>query len=302
MFSIITPTYNRAHTLQRVFDSLRKQNETDFEWIIIDDGSTDNTNSLIQKWKSHTLDFDIIYERLQINSGKGIAVNVGLNMCSRNFTIIADSDDSFDSNTLSDLKDLWINIDKCQGSRKVASIWTLVKNENNELIGNPFPKTFWQVNLYERVLKNKQSFVGEKWHCWRTDVLKKYKIITNPNSFISEGVTWNRINKDYDFLCINTVHRKYWYSSDGIIQQKKPRLKIEKQNYYNSYFQLIDLPNLEMLKYAYYHNFAFNYIKALFYYRDPSHSLEGTKFFLTFLLFIKVFPGRLIQVLRTNSL
>lgn len=52
LFTVFTPTYNRAHTLHRVYNSLKVQTYRDFEWLIIDDGSTDNTHELIEQWQA----------------------------------------------------------------------------------------------------------------------------------------------------------------------------------------------------------------------------------------------------------
>ena len=103
MFSILTPTYNRAHTLVRVFKSLVEQTEQDFEWIIMDDASTDQTKRLVQEWQNSTTAFTIHYHELHKNKGKPNAINIGLDYCSQPITVIADSDDSFALHTIADL-------------------------------------------------------------------------------------------------------------------------------------------------------------------------------------------------------
>ena len=74
-FTVCTPTFNRAHTLDRVYDSLMAQTFKDFEWVIIDDGSSDRTKELVSEWQSEA-PFPIRYE-FQKNQGKHIAVNLG---------------------------------------------------------------------------------------------------------------------------------------------------------------------------------------------------------------------------------
>ena len=124
-------------------------------------------------------------------------------------------------------------------------------------------------------------------------------MFVNPNSFVSEGATWSRINKDYDFLCVNMIHRVYWYSADGIINQKKSKLKIEKNNYYNAFFQLNETPLGNIFNKRYYRHLAFNYTKALFYYRDSKNRLKGVKFCCVFLIFLSVLPVRIWYKLKT---
>ena len=80
-FTVCTATFNRAHTLHRVFDSLVKQQFTDFEWLVIDDGSTDDTKTLISQWQSKA-SFPIRY-RFQENQGKHIAINTGVALADR---------------------------------------------------------------------------------------------------------------------------------------------------------------------------------------------------------------------------
>ena len=293
MFSILTPTYNRATTLHRVYQSLLNQTLKSFEWIIIDDGSTDDTENLVNSWMIKSNLFKIKYYKLNQNLGKSNAVNTGLDLCTEKITIIADSDDSFVPNTIAQLQAIWSTVFETMEYKRIAAIWTLVKNENGDLIGDCFPTNFWQVNFENRVLNRKKSISGEKWHSWQTNILKKYKMFDNENSFVSEGATWNRINKDYDFLCINIIHRIYWYSENGLINQKKSRLKVEKNHYYTTYFQLKDLGALNILKFKYYRNVAFDYIKAFYFYRDKNNLLNCFQFIAAVISFCLVLPNKI---------
>ena len=105
-FTVFTPSYNRAHTLDRVYSSLCAQTFTDFEWVIVDDGSTDGTADLVASWrKEHP--FPIIYEK-QSNQGKHIAVNRGAQLARGELFLIADSDDAFPSNALQIFHKAWL--------------------------------------------------------------------------------------------------------------------------------------------------------------------------------------------------
>lgn len=296
MFSIITPTYNRAHTLHRVYYSLLSQTDKDFEWIIVDDHSTDDTSNLIDEWKTENPNFSILYIYLKENKGKPNALNIGLRYCKRPITIIADSDDSFESNTISELKQLWKLVDNTKKSEKIASIWTLVKDEKENLVGELFPNNFWEVSFENRILKN--NIKGEKWHSWRTEILKKYKMFHSNYSFVSESATWNRINKDYNFLCVNLIHRKYYSSPDGLILKKKSRLALEKLKFYNSYYQLYKTSNYNMLKYSYFHSFAFDYVKSTLIYKKRDKSLGFAKYICCLVVSFFYLPLRTISYFR----
>src|SRR5688572_23550113 len=91
-FTVFTPTHNRAHTLQRVYDSLRGQTFRDFEWLIVDDGSKDGTDRLAAAW-ARSADFEIRYRR-QPNRGKHVAFNAGVRDARGELFLPLDSDDA----------------------------------------------------------------------------------------------------------------------------------------------------------------------------------------------------------------
>ncbi len=90
-FTVFTATYNRAHLLQRVFDSLERQTYRDFEWLIVDDGSTDDTESIVRDWGLRA-DFPVRYVR-QPHSGKHVAFNRGVREARGRLFLTWDSDD-----------------------------------------------------------------------------------------------------------------------------------------------------------------------------------------------------------------
>jgi len=295
MFSVLTPTHNRADILYRVYDSLKSQILKDFEWIIVDDAGTDSTETLVSQWQKEDREFEITYHKLSENKGKAGAVNFGLDYCTRKITIIADDDDTFDSKTLDDLRTIWNAIDCTESGDKIGAVWTLVKDEQGILIGEKFPADFWQVDFQARVLDRNGPPKGEKWHSWRTSALQEFKKFTNPNSRVNPSVSWNRINKHYDFLCVNIFHRTYCYSEDGYINQKKSRLKVEKRHYYSSFFELEEIPAIKILKEPYYREIGFNYMKSLYFYRDKEIHLSGSRLMMSILAFCLVFPKKVIN-------
>ena len=89
--TVVTPTYNRANKLKKAFDSLKKQTIKDFEWLIIDDGSIDDTENIIENFKKES-NFDIFYYK-QVNQGKHIALNRAFKEAKTDLLMILDSDD-----------------------------------------------------------------------------------------------------------------------------------------------------------------------------------------------------------------
>src|SRR2546423_7881993 len=91
LFTVFTPTYNRAHTLLRVYESLKKQTFDDFEWLIVDDGSTDDTPTLVKQWISDGI-LTIRYV-FQENAGKHVCINVATKLARGRYIATIDSDD-----------------------------------------------------------------------------------------------------------------------------------------------------------------------------------------------------------------
>lgn len=92
MITIFTPTYNRAHLLPRLYESLRKQTSKNFEWLIIDDGSTDGTHALFDEWTVAPNEFTVRYSRVA-NGGKQRAINQAVALAEGEYFLIVDSDD-----------------------------------------------------------------------------------------------------------------------------------------------------------------------------------------------------------------
>lgn len=92
MITVFTPTYNRVHLLSKLKECMDNQTCRDFEWIIVDDGSTDNTNDLVANWLNQNLRYSIKYIK-QSNQGKHIAFNTAVSQAKGEWFICVDSDD-----------------------------------------------------------------------------------------------------------------------------------------------------------------------------------------------------------------
>ena len=96
--TVCTPTFNRRHTLARVMESLRRQTADGFEWLVVDDGSTDGTEELVKSWQAGA-SFPVRYRR-QENAGKHAAVRAGAMEAHGELMLVADSDDAFTPDTI----------------------------------------------------------------------------------------------------------------------------------------------------------------------------------------------------------
>ncbi len=108
-FTVFTPTYNRAHTLPKVYASLQAQTFRDFEWLIVDDGSIDNTSEMVTAWLAEETTLALRY-RYQPNGHKKIAINHGVREARGALFLILDSDDEIPPNALQILHDAWLSI------------------------------------------------------------------------------------------------------------------------------------------------------------------------------------------------
>lgn len=212
-FTVFTPTYNRAHTLARVYCSLKDQTYTNFEWLIIDDGSSDNTFELVSKWRKEAL-FEIRYYH-QENSGKHVAINRAVQRAKGYLFLIADSDDSFAPNTLERFNWHWNKLTSKQ-QRRCAGVACLAKNGyTGKLIGNEHsiatPSVIYEMP-YNLVFK--RNFEG--WGVLRSDILLKYPFPEiDTIKFIPEGFVWNKICRIFPRVVTNEVLRDVYHQNDG---------------------------------------------------------------------------------------
>src|SRR5262249_23261414 len=147
LFTVFTPTYNRAHTLSRVYESLCAQTLRDFEWLVIDDGSTDSTPELIVAW-AKAVDFPVRYFR-QEHSGKHIAHNLAAREARGHFFLTLDSDDRCVPQALERIAHHWSMIPA--GDRALfVGVSGLCRNQYGEIIGDRFPFDPFDANFCDR--------------------------------------------------------------------------------------------------------------------------------------------------------
>lgn len=219
MISIITPTYNRGYILSNLYNSLLKQTNKNFEWIIIDDGSQDNTEELIKTWN---VDFSIRYFK-QKNGGKHRAVNRGVPLAEYEFIFIVDSDDYLPNNAVEIIEKMIFSI---KDIKNLAGVAGLRVYPNGKPIGN-FPKgvtTFIDASSIER---DKYKIIGDKAEIFKKEILLKYPFpeIEGEN-FISEGSSWMKIAEDgYKIRWYPIPIYIGEYLEDGLTKNKSRFLK-----------------------------------------------------------------------------
>lgn len=199
IFTVFTPTYNRAHTLSGVYESLKNQSFQNFEWLIVDDGSTDNTKDLVEEWQRKAK-FPIRYI-WQKNKGKHIAFNRGVKEAKGELFLDFDSDNRCVPQALERFKHHWDSIENNK-REKFSAITALCVNTEGNLIGDKFPNDIIDSNAFE--IRTKYLVFGEKWGFQKTNILKQFTFPEIADEkFVPEDLIWNRISLLYQTRFIN---------------------------------------------------------------------------------------------------
>lgn len=210
MITICTPTYNRAYTLPRLYDSLLKQTDMDFEWIIVDDGSKDETEELVSKWIDNDSTIQIRYVKKK-NGGKHTAVNCGVENAKGEFFLIVDSDDYLEKYAVEQIK----NDFKKLPIGKYAGLGYNKMFEDKKLVGKTFQGDFVDATTLQR---SQYGISGDKAEVFFTKILKKYPFpVFEGERFLTEAIVWNRIANDgYLIRWLNQSIYICEYREDGL--------------------------------------------------------------------------------------
>jgi len=217
-FSIFTPVYNRGEEVKRVFDSLTKQTYKDFEWIVVNDGSTDNTDEVVKEI-IEIADFNITYICFEHNSGKHVAQNRAVDVAKGELFAPLDSDDYIVPNALEILWNAWNDIPVSE-RKDNSGVGVHCMDQNGNMIGTPYPA--------ERVISNDLEMVfnykikGEKWGVIRTDIMQQFKNEEVKGHFLSESTVWYRIARTYSKkLYLQQCLRIYEVHDDSVTKKMK---------------------------------------------------------------------------------
>lgn len=143
--TIITPTYNRAKTLPKVFESLLKQSFTDFLWLILDDGSTDNTEEVVRHFQMMNPFFEIIYKKDK-NRHKFLTVLEGIKMVKTPYFMVVDSDDTYPEDAL---ETLLSEVEKIENQDDYIAVMGLSADENGHIVGDAYPNQGFDGSIFE---------------------------------------------------------------------------------------------------------------------------------------------------------
>lgn len=208
--TVFTPTYNRAYIIETLYQSLQRQHFTDFEWLVVDDGSSDDTEALFEKWSQEENLFDIHYFK-QSNGGKCRAINRGLELAQGELFFTVDSDDYLTDDALEKII-LWES--ELPRDQKYCAVSGNLGTAPDCTPNSMLPGPYLDGSAFDRY----GAVDGERAFAFYTQVHRKYLYPDFPGeNFMTEAIAWNRMAHDgYKIRYFNDIIWIYEYLEDGL--------------------------------------------------------------------------------------
>lgn len=206
--TVFTPTYNRSYSLPRCYESLKQQTNKDFIWLIIDDGSSDNTKELVDSWiKENYISIKYIYQE---NQGMHGAHNTAYENIDTELNVCIDSDDYMPDDAVEKILAFWEE----NKSPELAGIIGLDAYESKEVIGDKFPNNLDRTTLFE--INNKMKIKGDKKLVYRSEITKKYPYpLFKGEKYVGLAYKYYKIDEKYKLKPLNEVLCIVEYMEDG---------------------------------------------------------------------------------------
>lgn len=232
--TVFTPSYNRAHLLPKLYESLKSQTSRDFIWMIIDDGSSDATEALVNAWMQNT-DFEIQYHYKE-NGGMHTAHNLAYSLIETELNVCIDSDDQMPFDAIEKIIKIW----NAQADSNSVGIIGLDADLSGSVIGTFFPPESNGKAL--RILTHKYGLKGDKKFVLKTSTVKKYPSYPEYESekLVPLGSLYHMIAWDNQFIYSNeifclvdyqiggssaTIFKQYFVSPRGFVYERNIRKK-----------------------------------------------------------------------------
>ncbi|MFD0829848.1 glycosyltransferase family 2 protein [Neobacillus sp. M.A.Huq-85] len=208
LITVFTPTFNRAYCLHKCYQSLVRQTSNDFIWLIIDDGSTDNTREIVRSWiKENKIE---IRYHWQENQGMHGAHNTAYEMIDTELNVCIDSDDYMPEKAIEEIKSFW----EKNGNDKVSGIIGLDASPDERIIGTKLPSNIKTSTLFD--LYYKHGVCGDKKLVYRTELTRKYPYpIFKNEKYVGLAYKYYMLDKQFEMLLMNEVLCCVEYLPDG---------------------------------------------------------------------------------------
>lgn len=294
--SILTPTYNRAKLLDKLYTSILINSNTsncEIEWLIMDDGSTDNTKKVVEQYvKEKIIEVKYFYQE---NSGKMAALNKIVEEAQGDVIIECDSDDFFIADAFKQIEDA---IKKCENVDNVYAILFLKYDQNGKNMGNNFLENKFKSTMFD--LYFKQGIIGEKVLVFNSKIRKQYKYELEQNErFVTEARLYHKMDLKYNVICFNKAIMICEYKEDGYSKNIYKLFK-ENPNGYFQYFKEIlehDLSGTKLQKklYIYKHYILFSILSKQ---KDIIKQVNGN--WNKIMIIILYLPGKIATKRKFN--
>lgn len=216
MITVLTPTFNRGRRLQSLWDSLQKQTVKDFEWLVVDDGSTDGTKDLITQLQEKS-DFPIRYI-YKSNGGKHTALNVGIQTICSELIFIVDSDDCVTDDAVESILKIH---KKYRSQNNICGYAFLRAFPDGKVNGKKFDVDE-KIGSYIDVRVNGDDTGADKAEVFKTHCLKEFPFPEYPNEkFLGEDLVWVRMARKYEMVHINKAIYVGNYLEDGLTNNRR---------------------------------------------------------------------------------
>lgn len=210
LITVCTATYNRASLLPILFASLKQQMMSHFEWVIVDDGSTDNTEEVVSRFRESAT-FPIIYEK-QKNQGKHIAINKGVHLASGRSFFIVDSDDRLPEDSLEVIQS---KFNRIIDDDKIAGVVGLKCYFDNKVVGSKHLIDDVICDIFD--YRYEYKVIGDRAEVFKTEVLRVFPFPKyGDEKFVPESIVWNRIGQQYTMLFFSKNVYECQYLPDGL--------------------------------------------------------------------------------------
>lgn len=216
MITVLTPTFNRGGGLQSLWDSLQKQTVKEFEWLVVDDGSTDGTKNLITQLQEKS-DFPIRYI-YKNNGGKHTALNVGIQTICSELIFIVDSDDCVTDDAVESILKIH---KKYRSQNNICGYAFLRAFPDGKINGKKFDVDE-KIGSYIDVRVNGDDTGADKAEVFKTHCLKEFPFPEYPNEkFLGEDLVWVRMARKYEMVHINKAIYVGNYLEDGLTNNRR---------------------------------------------------------------------------------
>ena len=206
--TVFTPTYNRAYCLRALYESLCAQTNKDFEWLIVDDGSSDNTRELVQAFIEENK-IQIKYHA-QTNSGKHVAHNKGVELCETELFVCVDSDDALTANAV----DVILHKYEAVKNQKILGLYLRKQYPDGRWMASAYPKGIEKIGITD--LYHNYPFTGDTVIVLKTELIKPYSFpVFEGERFVTEKVLYNQLNHIAPMLLCDEAIYTAEYLPDG---------------------------------------------------------------------------------------